>query len=164
MFGFVYTEQAGQDQRGCDLFLCLAYLPPQGSVFWERGASETDVFMELESEIAEARSKGEVLLAGDLNAWIGEERDWVETEGDIEGVGELLGEVFAGGVEDGEKVGGLDGQFKGKGVVAIAEGVRIECVERENGGRRSWKLHKHPQSRNERHRFVCGDATSSQES
>jgi hypothetical protein len=86
-------QQAGHDQRGGDLFLCLAYLPPRGSVFYERGVSQKDVFTELESGIAEARCKGEVLLAGDLNARIGEEKDWFETE-DIEwyaGVGELPG-------------------------------------------------------------------------
>jgi hypothetical protein len=30
--------------NGETLFLCVAYLPPRGSVFWERGVSETDVF------------------------------------------------------------------------------------------------------------------------
>jgi hypothetical protein len=64
---------------GGALFLCLAYLPPTGSVFWSRGAHEADVFQELEDDIAEAKLAGEVLIAGDLNARIGVEKDWVDT-------------------------------------------------------------------------------------
>jgi hypothetical protein len=64
---------------GGALFLCIAYLPPPGSVFWSRGAHEGDVFQELEDDIAEAKLAGEVLIAGDLNARIGVEKDWVDT-------------------------------------------------------------------------------------
>jgi endonuclease/exonuclease/phosphatase (EEP) superfamily protein YafD len=68
---------------GGALFLCLAYLPPPGSVFWSRGAHEADVFQELEDDIVEAKLAGEVLIAGDLNARIRVEKDWVDTS-DIE--------------------------------------------------------------------------------
>jgi hypothetical protein len=52
-------------------------------VFWSRGAHEADVFQELEDDIAEAKLAGEVLIAGDLNARIGVEKDWVDAR-DIE--------------------------------------------------------------------------------
>jgi exonuclease III len=72
-----------EGQMGGALFLCLAYLPPPGSIFWSRGAHEADVFQKLEDDIAEAKLGGEVLIAGDLNARIGIEKDWVDTS-DIE--------------------------------------------------------------------------------
>jgi hypothetical protein len=68
-----------EGQMGGALFVCLAYLRPPGSVFWSRGAHEADVFQELEDDIAEAKLAGEVLIAGDLNARIGIEKDWVDT-------------------------------------------------------------------------------------
>jgi hypothetical protein len=49
-------------QMGGALFLCLAYLPPPGSVFWSRGAHEADVFQELEDDIAEAKLARERFL------------------------------------------------------------------------------------------------------
>ncbi len=70
-------------QMGGELYVCLVYLPPRGSVFWSRGAEEADVLAEIEGEIAEAQLGGEVLLAGDFNARIGMERDWIDTS-DIE--------------------------------------------------------------------------------
>jgi hypothetical protein len=75
--------QLPEGQMGGALFLCLAYLPPLGSVFWSRGAHEADVFQELEDDIVETKLAGEILIAGDLNARIGIERDWVDTS-DIE--------------------------------------------------------------------------------
>jgi hypothetical protein len=71
--------QLSEGQMGGAFFLCLAYLPPPGSVFWSRGAHEADVFQELEDDIAEAKLAGEILIAGDPNARIGIERDWVDT-------------------------------------------------------------------------------------
>jgi hypothetical protein len=80
---FKARVRLSEGQMGGALFLCLAYLPPPGSVFWSRGAHEADVFQELEDDIAEAKMAGEIFIAGDLNARIGIEKDWVDTS-DIE--------------------------------------------------------------------------------
>lgn len=111
-------QQTDSDGEG-DLFLCLAYLPPQGSVFWERGASEADVFAEIEGQIAEARCIGEVLLAGDLNARIGVEMDWIET-GEIErhvGLGNSLEECFPTGLQTERR--SQDATVNGRGRVLL---------------------------------------------
>jgi hypothetical protein len=49
---------------GGALFLCLAYLPPSGSVFWSRGAHEADVFQELEDDVRRQSWRERFLLRG----------------------------------------------------------------------------------------------------
>jgi hypothetical protein len=62
-----------------EVFLCLAYLPPQGFSFWSKGVQVGNVFADLEGGIPEAKSSEEVLIAGDLDARMKVERDWMDT-------------------------------------------------------------------------------------
>ena len=127
-------QQTGSD--GEDLFLCLAYFAPRGSVFWERGVSEADVFAELEGEIAEARCQGEVLLAGDFNARIGEEVDWIET-GDIErhaGLGEGLGEVLPAGLRTERRSEDLTVNGRGKVLLQLLKGAGLSVLNGRTKG------------------------------
>lgn len=122
-------QQTGM-RIGETLFLCLAYLPPRGSVFWERGVSETDVFAELESEIAEMRCTGEVLLAGDFNARIGRERDWIETE-DIErhaGLSGLIGEILPDGLKTERRSEDLTVNGRGRMLLQLLRGAGLSVL------------------------------------
>ncbi|GAQ93593.1 hypothetical protein KFL_016880010, partial [Klebsormidium nitens] len=82
-----------------DLFLCLAYLPPDGSTWYQQiGTSIEEIFEQVTQDAAVAMSLGEVLLAGDLNARTSSFCDWLDM-GDIE--------LFAG-VSDVESSGELE--------------------------------------------------------
>ena len=63
-----------------DLYLCLAYLCPQGSTFYTH-ENTTEPFDNLTQDIAKAQAQyGSVLLAGDLNARTGTMLDFLTTD------------------------------------------------------------------------------------
>jgi hypothetical protein len=71
----------GSDGRSAFSLPCLS--ASAWICLWSRGAHEADVFQELEDDVAGAKLAGEILFAGDLNARIGIEKDWIDTS-DIE--------------------------------------------------------------------------------
>ena len=52
-----------------DLYLCVAYFPPQGSPSYL--SAHDDIFSSLKNETQTHRILGNILIAGDLNARIG---------------------------------------------------------------------------------------------
>jgi endonuclease/exonuclease/phosphatase (EEP) superfamily protein YafD len=46
-----------------DLFVCGVYIPPEKSVYFEN-----EIFDELENDIAQSSSKGNIIILGDFNA------------------------------------------------------------------------------------------------
>jgi Endonuclease/Exonuclease/phosphatase family len=72
-----------------DFYLGLCYLPPVGSEFFRTFRLTAESFLqELTEEVANFTHRGDVMITGDFNARVGEERDFMSLEaGDIiEGV------------------------------------------------------------------------------
>ena len=59
-----------------DIYICGLYIPPQNSLYFN-----TDIFDELENDIANYSAKGHILLLGDFNARTGKYTDLVSKEG-----------------------------------------------------------------------------------
>ena len=58
------------------LYLCGAYIPPENSHHYSN-----DLFEELENDISHFRSKGKIMLLGDLNARTGKSNDYITADG-----------------------------------------------------------------------------------
>ena len=54
-----------------DLLLCACYIPPEGSEFYKKNGKMIDPFIVLEEEILRYKSKGNILVMGDMNARTG---------------------------------------------------------------------------------------------
>ena len=59
-----------------DIYICGLYIPPQNALQFN-----TDIFYELENDIANYSAKGHILLLGDFNARTGKYTDLVSKEG-----------------------------------------------------------------------------------
>ena len=63
------AKRIGLDQ---DLYICAAYFPPEGASLYSKAAKTAiNIFEDLQEEATSYRSKGNVLIAGDLNARAG---------------------------------------------------------------------------------------------
>ena len=62
-----------------DSFLCFCYIPPEGSVFYEK--NDVDMFQCLEESISRYKTNdSRIYVAGDLNARTGERADHIEND------------------------------------------------------------------------------------
>jgi hypothetical protein len=59
-------------------YFAFCYLPPEKSVFYDRGSDEIDLFQNLEDSIGDFKSNGRVIVTGDLNARTGTRADYIE--------------------------------------------------------------------------------------
>ena len=58
-----------------DIFICFVYAPPASSPY--TNSLDYDIFQNLEEDISRFSNDGSIILAGDLNAKTGTERDFV---------------------------------------------------------------------------------------
>ncbi|XP_053380068.1 uncharacterized protein LOC128548716 [Mercenaria mercenaria] len=68
-----------------DLYLAVAYFPPENSPFHD--IYDNDIFQQLENDIVYFMDKGKVFLTGDLNSRIGQKTDYIEHDYDLQGDG-----------------------------------------------------------------------------
>lgn len=62
-----------------DLFLCLAYIPPSQSIYTNN--MQQDLLDLLEKDISLYKTKGDIMICGDLNARTGNRQDFIVNDG-----------------------------------------------------------------------------------
>ena len=62
-----------------DLFLCLAYIPPSQSIYTHN--MQQDLLDLLKKDISVYKTKGDIMICGDLNARTGCEKDFIVNDG-----------------------------------------------------------------------------------
>ena len=65
-------------QNENDIYFAFCYIPPEGSVFYER--HDVDIFYCMEESIARYKTIGSVYVAGDLNSRTSDRLDYIEND------------------------------------------------------------------------------------